>query len=342
MLKVLYRNSGRIQEADASQKDALHPVAAAKMLDPKRGGELVREAVRGVNWDFAESRFAAVANGPSGEAFNHLQYSIQDEVDVHRVVLSWRAYSMLDLTGQQHTHSLLRQSVRYCLRSEENQKKNKRSPNAVRDVLPRLLDEHKLLAKPLGNRKPDDAWVEHLADTIFASTREQAAEAVAAALAEGMSTEAVGEALSLAANKLVLHDLGRLKKYSSPQKPAGCVHGDSVGVHASDAANAWRHIAKVSNPRNTVASLIVGAYHTTGQIHWAGKKPYPFAQETSNGKLLSQLEAAIKTNDQARACCRDSLRQREPARPTDLRLAIEIRRESGRGLACREVLSDGH
>jgi hypothetical protein len=342
VLKVLYRNSGRIQEADASQKDALHPVAAAKMLDPKRGGELVREAVRGVNWDFAESRFAAVANGPSGEAFNHLQYSIQDEVDVHRVVLSWRAYSMLDLTGQQHAHSLLRQSVRYCLRSEENQKKNKRSPNAVRDVLPRLLDEHKLLAKPLGNRKLDDAWVEHLADTIFASTREQAAEAVAAALAEGMSTEAVGEALSLAANKLVLHDLGRLKKYSSPQKPAGCVHGDSVGVHASDAANAWRHIAKVSNPRNTVASLIVGAYHTTGQIHWAGKKPYPFAQETSNGKLLSQLEAAIKTNDQARACCRDSLRQREPARPTDLRLAIEIRRESGRGLACREVLSDGH
>ena len=48
-----------------------------------------------------------------------------------------------------------------------------------------------------------------MSQTIYASSREQAAEAVAEALAEGSSPEAVGEAISLAANQLVLHDPGR-------------------------------------------------------------------------------------------------------------------------------------
>ena len=43
----------------------------------------------------------------------------------------------------------------------------------------------------------------------------------------------------------------------------GSVHGNSVGVHASDAANAWRNIARVTNARNTFASLIVAAFQTT-------------------------------------------------------------------------------
>ena len=81
---------------------------------------------------------------------------------------------------------------------------------------------------------------------------------MAAALADGIRPEAVGEAISLAANQLVLRDPGRRKEQASAGKPVGSVHGDSVGVHASDSANAWRNIARVSNPRNTVASLIVG------------------------------------------------------------------------------------
>jgi hypothetical protein len=160
----------------------------------------------------------------------------------------------------------------------------------------------------VGNRKADDAFVQQLAATVFSGTREQAAEAVAAALAEGFDPESVGEAISLAANQLVLHDPGRQEKHSSPQKPAGCVHGDSVGVHASDAANAWRNIARVGNPRNKVASLIVGAFHTAGQTDWVTKEPYPYAahldglRATDGETLLAQAEEAIKANDQARAC----------------------------------------
>ena len=150
----------------------------------------------------------------------------------------------------------------------------------MRDELPRLLDQYHLLSKPLGDRKAEDGWVEKLAHTIVSGTREQAADAAAAALAEGLDPEAVGEAISMAANLLVLHDPGRRKENSTPQKPPGCVHGDSVGVHASDAANAWRNIARVSDQRNKIASLIVGAYHTAGQNGQIDKDPVsvqPFA-----------------------------------------------------------------
>src|SRR5207302_8364634 len=98
--------------------------------------------------------------------------------------------------------------------------------------------------------------------TIYGSGHAPAAEAAAAALAEGFAPEAVGEAISLAANRLVLCDPGRRKDQAQPGKPEGSVHGASVGVHASDSANAWRNIARVSNARNTYASLIVGAFHT--------------------------------------------------------------------------------
>lgn len=78
---------------------------------------------------------------------------------------------------------------------------------------------------------------------------------------------------------LVLGDPGRMKEWASANKPEGSVHGDSVGVHASDAANGWRHIAKVASPRNTFASLIAAAYHTAGQSGRRLDKPYPLAED---------------------------------------------------------------
>jgi hypothetical protein len=184
---------------------------------------------------------------------------------------------------------------------------NSKSVDVLRALLPRLLDQYGLLGRSLGNRQPDDAWVERLSQTIYGHDRERAADAVAAALAEGVAPEVVGEAISLAANQLVLHDPGR-RQADTPAKPKGSVHGASVGVHASDAANAWRNIARVSNHRNTVSSLIVGAYHTAGQSGSLNPQPYPFAEHREKVRslepeaLLPEAEAAIRANDQARAC----------------------------------------
>jgi hypothetical protein len=308
ILKVLYRNSSRIQEQNAANHDALEHVHAVEEAKADLGGQSLREAIWAADRTSAEAQFASIAKSPSKDAFDQLLLAVQDEVNVHRVVLAWRAWEMLDLAGEQNAHTLLRQSVHFCVDSEQNMKKHNHPIPEVRAVLPRLLDEYGLLNKPRSARPADDRWVEELAQTIFSGTQEQAAEAAAAALAEGMNPEAVGEAISMAANLLVLHDPGRREQYSTPQKPPGCVHGDSIGVHASDAANAWRNIARVSNPRNTVASLIVGAYHTAGQFKHVTKKPFPYVdlldeiEGTDGATLLGQAEEAIRGNDQARAC----------------------------------------
>lgn len=308
VLKVLYRNSSRIQEQQAGEHDTLHHVHAAEPIAPDRGGEMLREAIRAVDRQAAEARFASIAEGPASEAFNQLLLAVQDEVNVHRVVLAWRAWAMLELAGEQYAHTFLRQSVHFCVDSEKTMRDHNNPAPEVRATLPRLLDEYHLVGKPLGKIQADDAQVEELAQTVLSGTREQAAEATAAALAEGIDPEAVGEAIAMAANLLVLHDPGRREEYSTPQKPPGCVHGDSTGVHASDAANAWRNIARVSNPRNVVASLIVGAYHTAGQLAFLTKEPFPYASllediHTENEQaLLGQAEEAIRGNDQARAC----------------------------------------
>src|SRR5205807_3316193 len=121
-----------------------------------------------------------------------------------------------------------------------------------RTVRPRLLGRYRLPGRRPGTRPVEDAWVERMSRTIFQGTPEQAADAVAAALAEGMAPASVGEAISLAANQLVLRDAGRRASEVQKGKPLGSVHGDSIGVHACDSANAWRNMAMVSNPRNTV------------------------------------------------------------------------------------------
>ena len=183
------------------------------------------------------------------------------------------------------------------------------SSDHIRNLLVKLLDQHKLIGRTPGTRRPDDAYVAKLAQAIYAGRPDQAADAAAAALAEGIEPEAVGEAMALAANQLLLCDGGRAEAVGTKSKYS--VHGDSVGVHASDAANAWRHIARVSNPRNAVASLIVAACNVTpnvGNNSHLGKDLYPLPEhlEKVQGKdaaaLLREVESAIRANDQALAC----------------------------------------
>jgi hypothetical protein len=307
VLKVLYRNTARIQEFGGRKNEMLHAVEAGELPKDRVGGEVLREAVRKPDLDAAERTLAALAKGPVGEAYNHLQYTIQDEVDVHRVVLAWRSWAVLDLTGKEQARTLLRQSVRFCV-DQEKEVAKRGGGSAVRTVLPKLLDQYKLPGRGPGDRKGDDKWVEELAATIYCGNGAQAADAAAAALADGFSPESVGEAITLTANRLVLCDPGRRKEQASAGKPEGSCHGASVGVHASDAANAWRNIARVSDARNAVASLIVGAYHTAGQSGGLNKDPYPRPEELEKvttkdaDALLHDAEDAIKGREQARAC----------------------------------------
>src|SRR5262249_50643583 len=122
---------------------------------------------------------------------------------------------------------------------------------------------------------------------------------------------AIGEAIALAANQLVLRDNGR-PKAASLEKPAGSVHGDGIGVHACDSANAWHNVAMVANPRHRIVCLLLGAYQVALDrtnrggdfLNW---KPYPRedAERSVKSKtpdhLIREAESAIRANDQPHA-----------------------------------------
>jgi hypothetical protein len=310
VLKVLHRNTRSIQEHGGSKSEVLRRVTSAELPKDRPGGELLREASRKGDMAAAERTFAALAQGPVGEAFNHLQPILWDDANVHRVVLAWRAWALLDVAGKEQAHTLLRQSVHYCVGWEKYRLHKRLEAPGLRSLLPRLLDQYKLVGRPVGKRKAENAWVERLAETVCFSDNDRAAAAVAAALAENMLPEDVGEAIALAANRLVLGDPGRSKEEDDEGKPEGSVHGNSAGVHASDAANAWRNIARVSDARNTIAGLIVAAYYTGGQSGSMLKQPHPLPDQLEKikvkdaGTLLRDAEAAIKEKNQARAAAR--------------------------------------
>ncbi len=321
VLKVLFRNASRIQEFGGPAREVLHPVAATTPAGP----HAVRDAVRRANANEAESAYAAVAQGNADAALNHVLDVVEDAADVHRVVLPYRAWDLMGLIGRDHAHTLLRQSVRFCVRAETPQ--YRQHFESVRTLVPRLLDQHHLLSRALGTRVPDDRGLEELSLTIFRGSAEQAADAAAAALAEGMDPAAVSEAVSLAANQLVLRDNGRPRE-EGPNKPAGSIHGDSIGVHACDSANAWRNLARAANPRHRVVCLILGAWQVARDRSDRGGtfltwQPYPRdeaqaqTQHLEPTRLLPMLEDAIRNRDQVRtaAAVHRYCASNQPVRP---------------------------
>ena len=141
---------------------------------------------------------------PLGEAFQHLQYEIQG-YEVFSTSIAWSSRGGLAdaRPDRPHmSHAAAAVGAVGCMTV-------KYDGQAMRKLWPKLFDQYKLLSKPLGSRDAEDAWIDQFSRTIFAASREAAADAVAAALAEGISPDSIGEAISLAANHLVLHDPGR-------------------------------------------------------------------------------------------------------------------------------------
>ncbi|HET6249691.1 MAG TPA: hypothetical protein VFE47_18525 [Tepidisphaeraceae bacterium] len=308
VLKVLYRNTNRIHEHGGRASEVLHAVEPVATPEGRPGGEVLRDLVRKGDVKGAEETFAALARISPDEALNDALMAMQDEAEVHRTVLPYRSWDMLGLIGKEHAHTLLRQSVRYCLAAGMRPRKD-----GPPEVLASMLDAHHLLEKQPGTRVPDDQWVDALAMSIFKATPPQAAELAAGALADGIAPDSVGQAICLAANQLILRDIGRTPNDETTNKPIGSVHGDSIGVHACDSANAWRNLARVSNVRNTYACLILGAYQVARDrvgrggdfLNW---KPLPVQRqvdaikETDPAAIRQLAEEAIRGNLQAHAC----------------------------------------
>lgn len=304
VFKVLYRNTARIQENGGRGDEVLHSVAAGT---DKPSARQLHDAVRRKDTAGAEKLFAAMMQNSADDGFNALLECVQDNPEVHRTVLPYRAWDLLDLVGREHATTMLRMSLRYCLSAE-----GRRRPewDEHGKALTRLIDEHKLMGRDPGTRSMEDSVMEKLGMTIFSGTPENAAGAVAAALAEGFDPQEIGEAISLAANQLLLRDHGRPPEWESPGKPPGSVHGDSIGVHACDSVHAWRNLSQASKGRNVFACLILGAWQAArdkqGQPFndWQpvpSKSQLNAVSSSDPAKLLAALDANIRQNLQGHA-----------------------------------------
>lgn len=302
VLKVLYRNAQQIQNAGSSSKKALEAHAAAHAAEHAAetlSGDLgiqIRDACRNVDADLAEKLLSQVSASPI-DAFNALQLAMQDDLNVHRFVFAHRTYGLVGLLGKDYSHAILRQCVRHCADHERMRIEHKQPESPIRALMPKLLDQYKLAGKQLGSKDPGDAAVDELSRVIYSGPRDRAAEAVAAALAEGISPEVVGEAISLASNLYVL------RQGSDRWR----THGDSAGVHSSDATNAWRNMSRVAETKHAVSGLIVAAYHAGIQSEPFSTPAYPtdehraLVKVQSATELLAEAEDAIRNNDQGRA-----------------------------------------
>ncbi len=307
VFKVLYRNGNRIGEFGGRESETLHGLSASTPVSEPQAAAL-HDAIRSKDANHAEQILAAlVANDPAS-AFDALLPAIQDSPEVHRTVLPYRAWDMQEIVGTEHALTLLRQSLRYCVKAEPHRRAEWDEHGKM---LVSLIDEFHLAGRAPGSKTAEDAFVAQLSQTFATASPAESARAAASALAEGFDPAVVGEALSLAASLLVLRDRGRLPQWEDRLKPAGSVHGDSIGVHASDAANAWRNMAHISNNRNAYACLIIGAWQVArdraGSPDNLFADPLPVAYQidrisvTDADGLLAKLDEAVQNNLQGTA-----------------------------------------
>ncbi len=296
ILKVLYRNTQQCHQFGGADKKTLRQKHFLEEATVENVGLAIRDACRAADVERAEQLFAPLSKSSLEDAFNTLQPVMQDDINVHRFVFAYRTYGLADLLGSEYAHTILRQCVRFCVEHEQGRMKHNSPESPIRALIPKLLDQYKLAGKTPGDRDPGDAAVDELSRAIYNGPPERSAEVAAAALAEGLSPEVVGEAVSLASNLLVLRQGSDLWR----------AHGDSAGVHASDATNAWRNMARVAQPLNAVSGLIVAAYHVAVHRPFA-TEAYPTSEHRAAIKatdaegLLAEAEDAVRHNEQGRA-----------------------------------------
>ena len=309
VMKVLYRNTNHIQQMGGATHEALHAVEPADLPAGQPGAEALREATRRQDMEGAERAFAALAQraarrdcttisstsfrtiststascspGAPGRCSTSPARSTPTPCSASRCVsASMRRAVFIG------TRTAVKRSCGPCCRSCSTATAWRRAPRGTRSrTMPGSSGCATRSTPPAESKRPRRSpwpWPRGSRPRSWARRSRWPRTS-------SCST------IPVVAGK------------TRPRSRLGASTAQSVGVHASDAANAWRNIARVSDRRNTYASLIVGAYHTAGQAAGLNPKPYPFAEHSDKVRsvapddLLHEAEAAIKANDQARAC----------------------------------------
>ena len=155
VLKVIYRNSLQIQDVGGTRHKTMHHHDHDEQTQADADlGTRIREASRSRNMDRAEDLFASVEHVPIEDRFNAILPTIEDDINVHRFVLAQRSMELIDIVGEAHAQTMLRQCVRYCVDEEQIMHKRGRRPSAIRKLLPRLISQYRLDSIQLGEPRP--------------------------------------------------------------------------------------------------------------------------------------------------------------------------------------------
>lgn len=307
VLKVLYRQAARLEESGHHEHDTLSPVPASAASQDSPAPDL-QNLIHQQQYENADRRLTELATQAPESAWNSLLPAVCEAPEVHRIVLAHRAWDMLGLVGGEHADTMLRQSVHYCIQMETSRAK---SSHNVSETLAAIIEDSFRKRPAAATRSADDQWISDFTELLLTTQPEQAAAAAAAALTDGFPAAAISEAVSCAACQLVLRDAGRPPEWAQPNKPPGSVHGDSIGVHASDTAHAWKQIIAVSSPRNAHAATILSVWCVARDASirpastWTTRPLQSTLEQvtaTDPQTLLNQLDTAIRDQQQDLAC----------------------------------------
>src|SRR5262249_48747024 len=118
IFKVLYRNSNYIHTQ--GKRGKLGEVPPADLTGSEPAAERLLHAARDWHLTEADQIVTALSKQPLEQTYEDLQPLVHDELNVHRVVLAWRSWEILDFTGKEYAQSMLRQIVRHCADSKSH------------------------------------------------------------------------------------------------------------------------------------------------------------------------------------------------------------------------------
>ncbi len=245
-------------------------------------------------------------------------------------------YGLVELLGHEYAYTILRQCVRFCVDSRAGAlKRHKRPESPIRALMPKLLDQYKLAGKTPGTRDPGDAAVEELAAHDLQGPPDKLGRSRRRGAGRRDQPEVVGEAISLASNLLVL-------RQGTDQWRT---HGDSAGVHSSDATNAFRNMARNADAaRDRRADRRGLSRRHSSAVQRRGLSDRRTSRRRSRRPtptgLLAEAEDAVRHNDQGRAAAAIADLRRSRGIPPDgvFQTHAQVHDQRRRPPARREVL----
>ena len=201
---------------------------------------------------------------PHGEALDVLLTVAipKNTLDDHYFIFPMFTWRALDWLGREYTPFLMRPAVRYVAGSP--------LPPVLTDIEP-LLDEYELLTRPLGfHTSPEETpAIGELGEAITRCDRyAELPRMIAKALADGLSLQGTGEALSIGAAGLFMRSLT----------------GNPMDVHLHTGANLRRYLLKVEGVslRNKLLALLT--WHTGPEVRSTQNRMEPPPGPGSGGR----------------------------------------------------------